>query len=77
MAHKNGNAQPSTQPKIHQSQELMTQLSNLSKMLNTGLTEEQLSICVQLCEAGVNPQALAEIVKQIRSQVDELKTQDG
>lgn len=78
MAHKNGTNQPSTQTKIHQSQELMTQLANLSKMLNTGLTEEQLNICVQLCEAGVNPQALAEIVKQIRTQVDELKKEkDG
>lgn len=78
MAHKNGNTKPdNTQSKIHQSQELRTQLSNMSKMLNTGLTDEQLDICVQLCEAGVNPQALAEIVKQIRTQVAELKEKDN
>lgn len=76
MAHKNGNATENTETKIYQSQELRTLISNLSKMLNTGLTEEQLEICIQLCEAGVNPTALAEIVKQIRSQVSELKAKE-
>lgn len=73
MANKNGNKFQDAQFKIQQSQELRTHLMNVSNMLNTGLSEEQLAICVQLCESGVNPQALAEIVKQIRSQVEKLK----
>ncbi len=38
----------------------------MSKLLNTGLTKEQLSICVALCESGVNPEALAAIIKELR-----------
>lgn len=73
MAHKNGNPSSDTQFKIQQSQELRTYLKNTSKMLNTQLTDEQLDICIQLCESGVNPEALAQIVKQIREQVSQLK----
>lgn len=73
MAHKNGNPSSDTQFKIQQSQELRTYLKNTSKMLNTQLTDEQLDICIQLCESGVNPEALAQIVKQIRDQVAQLK----
>lgn len=73
MANENGNTPDSVQAKIAESQELRTMISNLSKMLNTGLTAEQLEICMQLCEAGVNPTALSEIVKQIRTEVAELK----
>lgn len=73
MAHKNGNPSSESQFKINQSQELRTYLKNISKMLNTQLTDEQLEICIQMCESGVNPEALAEIVKQIREQVAQLK----
>jgi hypothetical protein len=31
----------------------------LSKILNTGLDRETLTILINLCEAGVNPEALA------------------
>lgn len=76
MAHKNGNSVTSVQNKINQAQEVRALLSNLSKMLNTGLSEEQLEICIQMCEMGVSPMALAEIVKQIRSQVADLKEKE-
>lgn len=34
-------------------------LSEVASMLNTGLDRETLSLCVSLCERGVNPEALA------------------
>jgi hypothetical protein len=34
-------------------------LHEISSILNTGLSKQALSICVSLCENGVNPEALA------------------
>jgi mitotic-spindle organizing protein 1 len=41
-------------------------LYEMSRILNTGLDRETLAICVSLCEAGVNPEALAVVVKELR-----------
>lgn len=41
-------------------------LLELSKLLNTGLDAETLAICVRLCENGVNPEALALAINQVR-----------
>ena len=38
----------------------------MSNLLNTGLDSESLSICVKLIEAGVNPEALALVIKELR-----------
>lgn len=76
MENKNGNTPDGNQGKLCDSQEMRSVISKLSEMLNTGLTEEQLQICIQLCEAGVNPSAVAEVVRQIRSQVAELKAKE-
>ncbi|RHY36126.1 hypothetical protein DYB37_004688, partial [Aphanomyces astaci] len=38
----------------------------LSRLLNTGLDRESLSILISLVEKGVNPEALAAAVKEIR-----------
>ena len=38
----------------------------ISNLLNTGLDSESLSICVKLIEAGVNPEALAMVIKELR-----------
>ena len=38
----------------------------ISNILNTGLDREALSICVSLCESGVNPEALAAVVTELR-----------
>jgi hypothetical protein len=34
-------------------------LHEISSILNTGLDKQTLSLCVSLCENGVNPEALA------------------
>lgn len=43
----------------------------LSKLLDCGLDREALSICVALIESGVNPEALAEVVRQLRAKAGE------
>ena len=41
-------------------------LHQISNILDTGLDKETLRILVGLCEAGVNPEALAHVVKELR-----------
>lgn len=58
---------------IRNSQELRSNLQNISAILNTGLSPETLDICIQLCEAGVHPQALANVIQQIRREVAQIQ----
>ena len=58
---------------IRNSQELRTNLLNISNILNTGLSAETLDICIQLCEAGVHPQALSTVIQQIRREVAQIQ----
>ncbi|CAI2162176.1 927_t:CDS:2 [Funneliformis geosporum] len=39
-------------------------LYEISTLLNTGLDRDTLSICLNLCENGVNPEALAELRRE-------------
>ena len=43
-------------------------LFELSQILNTGLDKRTLGVLVTLCEAGVNPEALAVVVKELRKE---------
>lgn len=43
-------------------------LYEISQILNTGLNRQQLEILVQLCEMGVNPEVLANVVNQLRAE---------
>ena len=48
-------------------------LLEISKLLNTGLDAETLAVCVRLCESGVNPEALAMVIQEMRRQTAALK----
>ena len=48
-------------------------IMEISNMLNTGLDETTLSICVRLCENGVNPEALALVVQELRRESASIK----
>lgn len=39
-------------------------------------SQQALSICVSLCEAGINPEALAAVVKELRRESSALQTVD-
>ncbi|CAO3590782.1 unnamed protein product [Absidia cylindrospora] len=43
-------------------------LFEISKILNTKLDKDTLALCISLCEKGVNPEALAEVIKDLRRQ---------
>lgn len=51
-------------------------LMSISNILDTGLDMETLSVCIQLCELGVNPEAIATVIKVIRTEAAKLKTSD-
>ncbi|RKP27707.1 mitotic-spindle organizing gamma-tubulin ring associated-domain-containing protein, partial [Syncephalis pseudoplumigaleata] len=48
-------------------------LHEISTLLNTGLDREQLGLCVKMCERGVNPEALAAVVKELRREAAAIK----
>lgn len=48
-------------------------MKEISDLLNTGLDSESLNICVQLLEAGVNPEALAAVIKELRRETAAIK----
>ena len=43
-------------------------MKEISDLLNTGLDDESLKICLKLLEAGVNPEALATVVTELRKE---------
>lgn len=45
----------------------------ISNLLNTGLDSETLVTCVKLCEAGVNPEALASVIEELRRESAAIK----
>ncbi|VVC86775.1 unnamed protein product [Leptidea sinapis] len=51
---------------IGQAREAFQMLYQISQLLNTGLDSESLTICIRLCELGVNPDVLAQVIKEIR-----------
>lgn len=61
---------------LQQSQKVWKALYNISHLLNTGLSAETLDVCIRLCEAGVHPEALADIVNSIRSEMDALNREN-
>ncbi|KAF1990751.1 hypothetical protein K402DRAFT_202979 [Aulographum hederae CBS 113979] len=51
--------------------EVIDILHEIATLLNTKLNRQQLSYCVSLIENGVNPEALAKIIKELRTQYPE------
>ena len=52
---------------------LLEVLMEMSNLLNTGLDSETLVLCVKLCEAGVNPEALASVIRELRRESSAIK----
>lgn len=62
--------------KLAEARETFKTVKEISDLLNTGLDEETLQICVQLLEAGVNPEALAAVVQELRRETTSIKSQE-
>lgn len=43
-------------------------LYEISQLLNTGLDRRTVSLLAELCDAGVNPEALAQVVKELTNE---------
>lgn len=52
-------------------------LHQISNILDCGLDKDTLRILVGLCEAGVNPEALAHVVKELRREAALLRASDA
>ncbi|BFZ59833.1 hypothetical protein YB2330_000854 [Saitoella coloradoensis] len=59
--------------KQQQARETIDVLNEISLLLNTGLDKNTLSLCVSLCENGVNPEALAAVIRELRGEKEKLK----
>lgn len=62
--------------KVPAARETIDTLMEISNLMNTGLDSESLAICIKLCEAGVNPEALAAVIKELRRESEALKNSD-
>ncbi|GBC05982.1 hypothetical protein RclHR1_06540002 [Rhizophagus clarus] len=64
-------------PKIQEAIETLDILHEISTLLNTGLDRDTLSLCLNLCENGVNPEALAAVIKELRRESVSFKSFDN
>ncbi|KAI7902979.1 mitotic-spindle organizing gamma-tubulin ring associated-domain-containing protein [Cokeromyces recurvatus] len=55
--------EPTRNTEVKETVDLLYEMSN---MLNTGLDRETIGLCISLCERGVNPEALATVIKELR-----------
>lgn len=49
-------------------QQTMDVLYEISQLLNTQLDKDTLATCVSMIESGVNPEALAMVVQELRKE---------
>ncbi|MCJ1255697.1 hypothetical protein MMC24_003514 [Lignoscripta atroalba] len=57
---------PSVDEKRQAAREVIDILEEIALLLNTHLNRTQLSLCVSLIENGVNPEALATVIKELK-----------
>ncbi|KAI9104460.1 mitotic-spindle organizing protein 1 [Phlyctochytrium arcticum] len=63
--------------KLTTARESLSVLHEISTLLNTGLDRESLALCVSLCESGVNPEALAAVIRELKREGSKTSTQGG
>lgn len=62
---------------VSAAQETLEILYEISQLLNTQLDKETLATCVSMIESGVNPEALAAVIQELRREKAALGGQDG
>ncbi|KAB8290668.1 hypothetical protein EYC80_008309 [Monilinia laxa] len=72
-------ADPSQKPdkatSAAQARQVIDVFHEISTLLNAELDRGTLSICISLIENGVNPEALATVVRELRKDADEVRKQ--
>ena len=56
----------STASSAENSEQAIELLSQIARLLDTGLDKESVRLLAGMCETGVNPEALATVVKELR-----------
>ncbi|XP_064126121.1 mitotic-spindle organizing protein 1 [Loxodonta africana] len=77
MASSSGAGAAAAAANLNAVRETMDVLLEISRILNTGLDMETLSICVRLCEQGINPEALSSVIKELRKATEALKAAEN
>ncbi|AAW40722.1 hypothetical protein CNBA1680 [Cryptococcus deneoformans B-3501A] len=62
---------------LRNARETIDSLYDLSQLLQTGLDKSTLSICVGMIEQGANPDTLAAVIKELRSENEALNSQSN
>ncbi|KAI0078673.1 hypothetical protein K474DRAFT_1660049 [Panus rudis PR-1116 ss-1] len=52
--------------RVSSAQQTLDILNDISQLLNTGLDKETLATCISMIESGVNPEALAAVIQELR-----------
>ncbi|GBE86554.1 mitotic-spindle organizing gamma-tubulin ring associated-domain-containing protein [Sparassis latifolia] len=61
--------------RISAAQQTLDTLHDISQLLNTQLDKETLATCVGMIESGVNPEALAAVIQELRRESQALNVQ--
>ncbi|KZT10109.1 uncharacterized protein LAESUDRAFT_636097, partial [Laetiporus sulphureus 93-53] len=61
--------------RISSAQQTLDTLYDISQLLNTQLDKETLATCVGMIESGVNPEALAAVIQELRRENQTLSSQ--
>jgi len=56
-----------------QARQVIDVFHEISTLLNADLDRQTLSICISLIENGVNPEALASVVRELKKDADEVR----
>ncbi|KAG7444340.1 uncharacterized protein BT62DRAFT_952101 [Guyanagaster necrorhizus] len=62
--------------RVNSAQQTLDILQEISQLLNTRLDRETLTTCVRMIESGVNPEALAAVILELRRESSALNGQD-
>jgi mitotic-spindle organizing protein 1 len=63
--------------RITAAQQTLDTLFDISQLLNTQLDKETLATCVGMIESGVNPEALAAVIQELRREAAALNSQSA
>ncbi|KAJ6518724.1 mitotic-spindle organizing gamma-tubulin ring associated-domain-containing protein [Mycena sanguinolenta] len=63
--------------RISSAQQTLDILHEMSQLLNTQLDKETLTTCVRMIESGVNPEALAAVIQELRRENGRLQVQEN
>lgn len=62
---------------LQEANQALDTVHEISQILDTGLDRETLNILIALCETGVNPEALAAVVRELRREAARLQPEQS